>query len=328
MESYANIKDGHEVPEEYQDLWVGIYYEYDPELLLKLLREWKEKTPPKKVLESLKRSIDYYYDDIYELFDCTNIFFKTIPNKLIELIMINLLNEEVKKEINLELIELFIYFNAHLGEKCSKIINDFKYLIKINNLLLDNLSEEKYISSLDYFLEMKKTLFLKDQKEKLFNSWIYNNLYKPERLISVFNNIINKNPPKSVLLDLKNKLNTKYHHFHHPFKNFVYLIVNNIINYDFICEGFEINPEESYLLIKNFIHFGAIINQEHIDLLKDIIPYITKVVDIYEKAVSGRKIVKFIKDKIDDEFELKPLRMKLDLKRFQNLMKEKEELPH
>ena len=209
MESYAYIKENYKVPEEYQPEWIGMYYDYDPLLLLKLLKGWKEKTPPRKVLESLKSSIDFYYynGDIYDLFDYITAFCP-VPQRLIGLLMVNFMSNTIEKKTNLELIELLIYFNAHLEGNCLKIINGFKYWIKIYRMLAHNFTSEEYISAEEYFYPDN------EKYEDLVDCWLLGWLNDPEKLIKILEDIyFEEDIPCSVMGDLKNILNKNYYHY-------------------------------------------------------------------------------------------------------------------
>ena len=84
--------------------------------------------------------------------------------------------------------------------------------------------------------------------------------------------------------------------------------------------------EEGIEALENMIYFGVKLDKKLLFNKLDLIvgdhniDFIVKAKIIIDKAVAGRKIAKFIIDQMNDEFELKPLRRKIELRRFEDLI--------
>jgi hypothetical protein len=107
-----------------------------PSLFLKLLENWKENPPSKKILEDFKGSINAK-DVNYYAVDCYHKEFVRFPNNLFELTVLYLNNEKGDKEEIFQIIELLIYFGAEIKNSFD-IIEGFEYIIKAQDLILKN----------------------------------------------------------------------------------------------------------------------------------------------------------------------------------------------
>ena len=73
-------------------------------------------------------------------------------------------------------------------------------------------------------------------------------------------------------------------------------------------------------LIENLIYFN-IFNDEQIKMIYEIIEeflnYHQSLLESVSRIKAGRKIAKFIKENLDDEFEMKPMRSKIDMSKIE-----------
>jgi hypothetical protein len=110
-------------------------------------------------------------------------------------------------------------------------------------------------------------------------------------------------------------------------ENLTKIFSNKIGDYNFSTEVVVCyTPEILSKLFKYIIYLGGIYNKESFLLFLDDPIYIKyrieifKVIDEYE---AGLIIVKHVEEALDDEFHLTELRKKVDLRKFLNIMEEK-----
>jgi hypothetical protein len=81
-------------------------------------------------------------------------------------------------------------------------------------------------------------------------------------------------------------------------------------------------------LIENLVYFN-ILTDEQIEKIYStnaiLLAHQEVVMDTITKIKAGRKIAKFVKENLDDEFEMKPMRTKIDLNKIKRLIKEEKE---
>ena len=85
--------------------------------------------------------------------------------------------------------------------------------------------------------------------------------------------------------------------------------------------------EEGLDTLKILIYFNIKLDREYLfKILLDIIDpcnikFVVKAKILINKTIAGRKIAKFITNQMDDEFVLSPLRKKIEMRRFEDLIK-------
>ena len=90
-----------------------------------------------------------------------------------------------------------------------------------------------------------------------------------------------------------------------------------IVNYDDICEHAE---AYSRCTGERDDYWFDLVSYTKTYHLINISPRVVEYKEYFDKVNAGKKIVRFIKEQIDDEFEMKPLRTKIDLKKIMEIV--------
>lgn len=306
------------------EYWLLDLYNVNKEDFIKLLNTWKNKNPSKKILDDFKKLLDFKIVD--DGFYLSHYIFYRQPQNLLDLVIIDNL-----KRNNLQIIELLIYFNVDINSSLD-IIENLNYII-ISYILINNINNNKinkknikYIKEdYDYFNDYIKDYytkpnynledyFLKDEVYLIEFNTIFNLFKEEEKLINLLNEWKINPPPKKILDIFKNILNFKYNHYDGGVPNcyLINIVIKGIIdlNYMYDYVSFE-KTSNCYKLLELFIFFGANINKKSLKILKKPYKKSKEMIDLFNKVINGKKIVKFIKYNLNDEIEMKPLRTKL-----------------
>jgi hypothetical protein len=103
-------------------------------------------------------------------------------------------------------------------------------------------------------------------------------------------------------------------------------IINNvyrhkIIEYDDECD-MVLNLSQKEELFDLLVYFGLKIDLDKYDYFFDDLERMINFKKKIEKIHYGQKIAKYVKESMDDSLEMKPLRTKMDLRKFKDLLEE------
>jgi hypothetical protein len=274
-----------------------------------VLKELKENKNNKEFLEKFKSNInDVYFLDFLDKGESTNVlielfvYFGYNKEELIRYrektysLFINkkfFLNKDNYKEYP-SLISLFEVYNK-LGFDC------LKYRFEEEDIIEDNIDNPG--GWLEYLNNEQDGLL------KLFRKW---REFPPEKII---------------LEDFKTVLNSNSYIFIDSVKKYI-----TYDSYDFFKDlGYRIEDpyyfaeiyfEERKEIFDSFIEFGYEITREDIKEIKNLEDRKSTVLNQFTRIEAGKKIARFIEDKMDDEFHLSELRKRIEKRRFEDLMKE------
>jgi hypothetical protein len=143
--------------------------------------------------------------------------------------------------------------------------------------------EEEYGYSISFNLE---------ENNRDCSEWIVDTLeVEFDFFVNTFEKWKKKSPGEEVLEDLKKVINDSYEE-----------IIPRIFN--------RLKTEK---IINLLVYFG-LEEEIYINLMQGIM----ECINIFDKAFAGKKIANFIENAMDDEFEMKPLRTKIDLRKIKD----------
>jgi hypothetical protein len=180
-----------------------------------------------------------------------------------------------------------------------------KYHYKVSNIFLhEDLPLVKYESVYEDWVAQ---LLLNTEKEniKMFRYWKENNPSK--KCLESIKYCINKYLVSKDYYCVRDRRSKKL-----PDNYIFNCYCKYLINSEYIV----LNEEEIFEMLDLLIYFGADVNlgDNKATIFKKFIKT-TRLNQLFNEVESGRKIVNFMKDKLDDEFEMKPLRTKIDMRK-------------
>lgn len=263
-----------------------------------------------------------------------------LKEKLNQIVDIGLLEEDNSQ--TLELVELLISFGydkINLVEFEGEI---FKLLTK-NNFYLNKYNYKEYpgmISLLEIYNKHSKKFFYFNEycnqvellEYSTDNPGAWLSLFDSDtysELIELFS-IWKRYPPcKFILDDFKTVLNYNGDIFIDAVEKYIIYDTSEYFENKYYYSENEYSDCMDYLnnkkkLFEYFLDFGYEITDKDMEKIKDIEDRKSNILNQFIKIRAGKKIARFIEKAMDDEFELSELRKRIELRRFKDLMKEKE----
>jgi len=167
------------------------------------------------------------------------------------------------------------------------------------------ISHRKFIE--DYY-KLNKNKFIKPETwgGYLPKSWFHDAFFNinVEIILKILKVWRKENLKKEILEDFKECLNYKTMRGNY---------FNRIINY---------RNQENREIIYHLIYFGLEVDENILETINDLDKKIDNLEEekmFLEKLKAGHKIDNYIEEAMDDEFEIKPLRMRIDMRKIKDL---------
>ena len=167
--------------------------------------------------------------------------------------------------------------------------------------------------------EANKILKVFDIQEKFIKLWpkyLLESNYE-YLLIKIMNEWKKKPPKKEILSEFKKLLNIKFdsqvdYNIYKDITLTEYIIEITFSNY--VLKEYKMKFESCFLLMELLAYYDVEVDK-YVYRIDEILKPLEICKNIMIRMTAGKKIAKYIEKQMDDEFEMKPLRTKIDMRK-------------